>query len=108
MLAIVWALALCGIATAQERGWALSAVWSPDGETIAVGSSTGIWLFDTGFNDFFRCSLRNIIRDDMSFSPSTMDMERSGDQSDSWFSNVMYAPIIFGSYSMEVVTQIEI
>ena len=42
---------LCGLAYAQDRGWPISAVWSPDGETIAVGSSTGIWLFDTGFKE---------------------------------------------------------
>ena len=34
---------------AQDRGWAASIAWSPDGETIAIGSTTGIWFFDNDF-----------------------------------------------------------
>lgn len=47
-LCAIW---LCSLAYAQDRGWPISAVWSPDGKTIAVGSSTGIWFFDTGFKE---------------------------------------------------------
>lgn len=47
-LCTIW---LCNLAYAQDRGWPLSAVWSPDGETIAVGTSTGVWFFDAGFNE---------------------------------------------------------
>lgn len=36
---------------AGDRGWAASIAWSPDGDTIAVGSTTGIWLFDNDFNE---------------------------------------------------------
>ena len=50
-LAVVWAISLCGIAAAQDRGWATSIAWSPDGETIAIGSSAGIWFFDNEFNE---------------------------------------------------------
>ena len=38
-------------ASAQDRGIATAIDWSPDGETIAIGSSEGVWLFDTDFND---------------------------------------------------------
>ncbi len=49
--AAVWVMSLCGITYAQDRGWASSIAWSPDGETIAIGSSTGVWFFDTEFNE---------------------------------------------------------
>ena len=39
------------IASAQDRGIATSIAWSPDGETIAIGSSTGVWFFDRDFNE---------------------------------------------------------
>jgi|GEM_PF-2751160 len=32
--------------TTLGRGWMTSADWSPDGQTIAIGSSTGVWLYD--------------------------------------------------------------
>lgn len=48
---IVWVISLCGITAAQDRGAASSIAWSPDGETIAVGSTTGIWFFDNEFNE---------------------------------------------------------
>ena len=44
-------LLLCGFTSAQDRGIATAIDWSPDGETIAIGSSAGLWLFDTDFND---------------------------------------------------------
>ena len=48
-LTLALALALSGIGAAQERGWATAIAWSPDGETIAVGSTTGVWFFDNNF-----------------------------------------------------------
>lgn len=46
---VIWVSA---IASAQDRGFATSIAWSPDGETIAIGSSTGgVWFFDTDFNE---------------------------------------------------------
>ena len=39
------------IASAQDRGLATRIAWSPDAETIAIGSSKGLWFFDTDFND---------------------------------------------------------
>ena len=50
-LAAVWMISLCSITAAQDRGTASSIAWSPDGETIAVGSTTGIWFFDNEFNE---------------------------------------------------------
>ncbi len=46
-----WITMLCGITHAQDRGAASSIAWSPDGETIALASSTGLWLFDNNFNE---------------------------------------------------------
>ncbi len=50
-LTVVYFVAQCCIGFAQSRGWPLSAAWSPDGETIAVGSSTGVWFFDNAFTE---------------------------------------------------------
>lgn len=44
-------LLVSGATSAQNRGIAFSIAWSPDSEKIAVGSSTGIWFFDTDFNE---------------------------------------------------------
>ena len=44
-------LSLAGVVSTQDRGIATAIDWSPDGETIAIGSSAGLWLFDTDFND---------------------------------------------------------
>ena len=38
-----------GLALGHERGWATAIAWSPDGKTIAVGSTTGVWFFDNDF-----------------------------------------------------------
>ncbi len=51
-------MSVCGSAAAQERGIAFSVAWSPDGEMIAVGSKTGIWFFDTDFNEIGYLDLR--------------------------------------------------
>ena len=47
----VWVMMLCGVTYAQDRGWASSIAWSPDGETIAVGGGKGVWFFDNDFNE---------------------------------------------------------
>ena len=48
---MVWAVWDTSLASSQERGWATSIAWSPDGEMIAVSSTSGVWFFDTDFND---------------------------------------------------------
>ena len=47
-ICVIWA---CNFTSAQDRGYATSIAWSPDGETIAIGSTTGVWLFDTEFKN---------------------------------------------------------
>ena len=75
VLAVAWALARCGIGYVQDRGWATAIAWSPDGEIIAVGASSGVWLFDTEFNE-----LGYVPTPEMKgFSPTTMDWNASGD-----------------------------
>ena len=49
--AATWTMMLCGVIYAQDRGAASSISWSPDGQTIAVASTTGLWLFDNEFNE---------------------------------------------------------
>ena len=48
IVCLIWA---CNTISAQDRGWASSIAWSPDGQTIAVGSDSGIWFFDNDFNE---------------------------------------------------------
>ena len=60
---------------AQDRGFALSIAWSPDGETIAVGSTTGVWLFDSDFKDLAHFDVNEF----KGFPPNTLDWNASGD-----------------------------
>ena len=59
---------------AQDRGFALSIAWSPDGETIAVGSTTGVWLFDSDFKDLAHIEVSEF----EGFPPNTLDWSASG------------------------------
>ena len=80
-LAVVWAISLCGIAAAQDRGWATSIAWSPDGETIAIGSSAGIWFFDNEFNELGRVpvKLNNLKPWYEGDSPRSLDWHAAGE-----------------------------
>lgn len=51
IIAAIWTMSLFSITVAQDRGAASSIAWSPDGATIAVASTTGLWLFDNQFNE---------------------------------------------------------
>ena len=106
-LVLAWALALSGIGYAQDRGWATAIAWSPDGRTIAVGASTGVWLFDTDFND-----LGYIPTPEMKgFSPTTIDWNATGDLLAIAFArapNVLDTPVlIIDVNTLEVISQIE-
>ena len=72
-LCAIW---LCGFSFAQEWGWPISAVWSPDGKTIAVGSSTGIWFFDT---DFEELGFVKTVPEEIIGSSLSLDWNASGD-----------------------------
>ena len=74
-LALALSLALSGIVFAQERGWATAIAWSPDGETIAVGSTTGVWFFDTDFNETGFVATPEL----QGYPPDSMDWNASGD-----------------------------
>lgn len=68
-------LLLSNIGSAQERGWATSIAWSPDGETIAVGSNTGLWFFDTEFTESGYVATREMA----GYPPTTIDWNAKGD-----------------------------
>ncbi|MCY3780379.1 MAG: hypothetical protein OXG78_08740 [Chloroflexi bacterium] len=46
--------------SAQDRGIATAIDWNPDGETIAIGSITGVWLFDNEFNELGHVEFKNV------------------------------------------------
>ena len=67
---------LCSVLVyGQDRGIAVSIAWSPDGDTIAVGSTTGIWLFDAEFEEVAHVGLPEFPDN----APNTLDWNASGD-----------------------------
>ncbi len=106
-LAIATALVLSGIGYAQDRGWATAIAWSPDGETIAVGSSTGVWFFDTEFNETGYVPTPEM----GGFAPTTIDWNATGDLvaiAIARAPNGIGAPVIIVDFNrMEVISQIE-
>lgn len=59
---------------AQDRGRAFTIAWSPDGGTIAVASSSGLWFFDDAFNDVGFLATPQY----EGFAPTTMDWSADG------------------------------
>ena len=101
-LAAISMLWTCGITQAQDRGAASSIAWSPDGETIAVGSTTGLWFFDNDFNQlgFVEVELG------MSTWPKFVDWNSTGDYV--VFSNMLTNPISVVDVSkLKVITEID-
>ena len=60
---------MSNIVRANDRGWATSIAWSPHGETIAIGSNTGLWLFNTDFNEIGHVETPEL----EGYPPNTMD-----------------------------------
>ena len=96
-------LALCGIVSAQERGWATAIAWSPDGETIAVGSSTGVWFFDTDFNETGFAPTPEL----KGYPPDSMDWNASGDMIAVSFRNEDTPVLVISAVEQRVITRIE-
>ena len=101
-IAAAWVMSLCGVTLAQDRGAASSIAWSPDGETIAVGSTSGLWFFDNEFNQqgFAEVALG------MSRWPKFVDWNSTGDYVA--FSNMLTNPISVVDVSkLKVITEID-
>ncbi len=75
-LAAICAIWACNFASAQDRGFASAIEWSPDGETIAIASTTGLWLFDAEFNELGHVQVK---QGDFGFAPRSVDWNASGD-----------------------------
>ena len=76
LIATVWFASLCSVTFAQDRGFASAIEWSPDGETIAVASSTGVWFFDAEFNELGYVEVKQGKWD---YSPRSLEWNASGD-----------------------------
>ncbi|MCY4064187.1 MAG: hypothetical protein OXG53_17590 [Chloroflexi bacterium] len=70
----IWLLIACDVSLAFDRGAATAIAWSPDGETIAVASTNGLWLFDTEFNEIGYVPSPELD----AYPPSTMDWHANG------------------------------
>ena len=75
VIVTAFCLLLAGnVSFANDRGAATAIAWSPDGETIAVASTTGLWLFDSDFNEIGYVPTPELD----AHPPSTMDWHASG------------------------------
>lgn len=72
VIAIYWPFS--AITYAKPSGWATAIAWSPDGDTIAVGSSDGLWFFDDSFNEIGHVALPQL----EGFPPTTLDWSADG------------------------------
>ena len=110
--AAVWMVSLCGITYAQDRGWATSIAWSPDGQTIAIGSSTGIWFFDSDFNELGHVQVkRNNPRRWLpeGDSPRSLDWNAAGELLAVGFPMTLTGPIqIIDVSRREVINEIDL
>ena len=64
-----------GATSGQDRGWAAAIAWRPDGEMIAIGSTTGVWLFDSEFNELGHVHVRR----KWGLPPRTLSWNAAGD-----------------------------
>lgn len=72
---IVFAMLCISISYGQDRGWASSIAWSPDGETIAIGSTTGIWFFDGQFRELGHVAVKHLAGN----APRSLNWNVAGD-----------------------------
>ena len=96
---LIWA---CSFASAQDRGWASSIAWSPDGETIAVGGGAGVWFFDNDFNELGFVEAEH----DIEHVPRFVKWNATGDLlvHSSFFSSIKVIDVI----AREVLREIEV
>lgn len=75
-LAAIFVIWVCAITSAQDRGFASAIEWSPDGETIAIASNTGVWFFDSRFNELGYVEVK---QGKSGLSPRSLDWNAMGD-----------------------------
>ena len=75
-LAAICVMWVSNFASAQDRGFASAIEWSPDGKTIAIASSRGLWFFDTEFNELGYVEVKQSRWD---YSPRSLDWNADGD-----------------------------
>ncbi|MCY4538631.1 MAG: hypothetical protein OXE52_10425 [Chloroflexi bacterium] len=72
-ICVIW---VCHITSAQDRGFASAIEWSPDGETIAIASTKGLWFFDAQFNELGYVEIEQGKYD---MSPRSLSWNATGD-----------------------------
>lgn len=101
-IAAVWMLSMCSITLAQDRGSASSIAWSPDGATIAVASTTGLWLFDNQFHELGHVEIKQTDREQTRY----VEWNAAGDLiaiSSLWFGPIRVVDV----KKLEVINEIE-
>ncbi len=63
------------VSLAKDLGVATAIAWSPDGAAIAVASSTGLWMFDSDFEEIARIPIPEL----EGYLPTTIDWHANGD-----------------------------
>ncbi|MCY4070967.1 MAG: hypothetical protein OXG60_06690 [Chloroflexi bacterium] len=48
----------------KDRGWAAAIAWRPDGQMIAIASTTGVWLFGSEFNELGHVQVKQTENDE--------------------------------------------
>ena len=96
-IAAVWAMSVSCITFAQDRGAAWSIAWSPDGATIAVASTTGLWFIDNQFNEVGYVEIEQSDRE----IPRYAEWNAAGDL-------IAISPLWFGPIRVVDVSKLEV
>ncbi|MDE2949275.1 MAG: hypothetical protein OXT68_00790 [Chloroflexota bacterium] len=92
-----------GATFGQDRGWAAAIAWRPDGEMIAIGSSTGVWLFDSEFKELGYVHVRH----KWDLPPRSLSWNTAGDLLAVGYMQLGRAPIqIIDIAKLEVISEI--